>query len=133
MRTSGPQISEKMLHVKTQIDKVQLKTNEAMIYSIFENLIENAIKYTPERGQIFISLQSEKGQLVFSVSDNGPGLTEIQKERIFDRFYRVDESRSEVKGTGLGLAIVEKNVQELHGTIDVVSILGKGTTFTVKL
>jgi len=112
---------------------VQLKTNEAMIYSIFENLIENAIKYTPERGQIFISLQSEKGQIVFSVSDNGPGLTEIQKERIFDRFYRVDESRSEVKGTGLGLAIVEKNVQELHGTIDVVSILGKGTTFTVKL
>jgi len=133
LRTSGPQISEKMLHVKTQIDKVQLKTNEAMIYSIFENLIENAIKYTPERGQIFISLQSEKGQIVFSVSDNGPGLTEIQKERIFDRFYRVDESRSEVKGTGLGLAIVEKNVQELHGTIDVVSILGKGTTFTVKL
>ena len=96
-------------------------------------LIENAIKYTPAQGQIFVSLHHEQDKIIFSVTDNGPGLSEIQKERIFDRFYRADESRAEVSGTGLGLAIVEKNVQELHGTIDVVSILGKGTTFTVNL
>ncbi|RZI48074.1 sensor histidine kinase [Lactococcus kimchii] len=130
LTSSMPQISEKNLVLTQQVEKVSMRTNERMMHSIFENLIENAIKYTPEKGQIFVSLQACRSQIIFSVSDNGPGLSEIEKERIFDRFYRVDESRSET-GTGLGLAIVEKNVQELQGTIDVVSILGKGTTFTV--
>ena len=133
LQSSGPQINEKSLHLESQIEEITFKTNEPMVHSIFENLIENAIKYTPANGQIFVSLHLEQNKVIFSVTDNGPGLSEIQKERIFDRFYRVDESRAEVSGTGLGLAIVEKNVQELHGTIDVVSILGKGTTFTVNL
>ena len=133
LESAAPQLSEKNLHLETNIEKITLKTNERMVYSIFENLIENAIKYTPDHGQIFISLQNQKHKVLFSVADTGPGLTEIQKERIFDRFYRVNESRAEVKGTGLGLAIVEKNVQELQGHIDVVSLVGKGTTFTVTL
>lgn len=128
-----PQISEKNLTLTTDIVNISQKTNQQMVHSIFENLIENAIKYTGENGKIFVSLHTERNKIIFSVADNGHGLTEIQKSRIFDRFYRVDESRSEVPGTGLGLAIVEKNVQELQGHIDVVSVLGKGTTFTVYL
>ncbi|PCS00972.1 histidine kinase [Lactococcus fujiensis JCM 16395] len=130
---SMPQIQERQLQLETQIEPVKIKTNEPMIHSIFENLIENAIKYTQEGGKIFVSLTSVKGRLIFSVTDNGHGLTEIQKERIFDRFYRADESRSQVPGTGLGLAIVQKNVTDLGGKVDVVSVIGKGTTFTVKL
>nr|WP_162930821.1 HAMP domain-containing sensor histidine kinase [Lactococcus allomyrinae] len=133
LNTSRPQISEKNLHLEAQVDNITFKTNQQMVHSIFENLIENAIKYTPNDGKIIVSLQTKDRKVIFSVTDNGPGLTEIQKERIFDRFYRVDESRSEVRGTGLGLSIVEKNVQELQGHIDVVSIIGKGTTFTVTL
>lgn len=72
------------------------------------------------------------GKATFSISDNGPGLTEIEKTRIFERFYRADQTR-DADGTGLGLAIVKKNLTELDGQIDVVSIVGKGTTFTVTL
>lgn len=72
-------------------------------------------------------------KVVFTVTDNGPGLTEIEKSRIFERFYRVDESRTQVTGTGLGLSIVDKNVRELQGHIEVISVPGKGTTFTVTL
>ena len=128
-----PQISEKQLQVSANITSVDLRTNENMIHRIFKNLIENALKYTPNRGKIFISLHKSDGKVTFSVADNGPGLTDLQKSRIFDRFYRVDESRSKVAGTGLGLAIVEKNVRELGGKIDLVSVPNKGTTFTVIL
>ncbi|MGM9886771.1 MAG: sensor histidine kinase [Lactococcus sp.] len=130
---SLPQIREKNLQLDTQISSFTFKSNQGMLHSIFENLIENAIKYTQDNGKIFVSLDNVRGRLIFSVADNGFGLTEIQKERIFDRFYRVDESRSEVPGTGLGLAIVKKNVEDLGGIVDVVSILGKGTTFTVSI
>lgn len=133
IKTSERQILEKKLVLTTDLDAISQKTNQQMVHSIFENLIENAIKYTPTNGKIFISLHRDKNQILFSVSDNGHGLTEIQKSRVFDRFYRADESRTSVPGTGLGLAIVKKNVQELHGQVDVVSILGKGSTFTVRL
>jgi two-component system OmpR family sensor kinase len=103
-----------------------------MIHSIFKNLIENAIKYTADSGKVFVQLHKEQGKIIFSVADNGPGLTEIQKSRIFERFYRTDEGRMADGGTGLGLAIVEKNVRDLGGEIDLVSILDKGTTFTVR-
>lgn len=130
---SLPQIREKEMTLHSELKPLSLKTNAPMVHSIFENLIENAIKYTPEHGSIFVSLTKENSKIIFSVTDNGHGLTEIQKERIFDRFYRADESRSEVPGTGLGLAIVKKNVSDLGGYVDVISVLGKGTTFTITL
>lgn len=128
-----PQIQDKRLVLSSNITELELKSNRDMLDSIFSNLLSNAIKYTPAGGKVYVGLHKEKDKLIFTVADNGPGLTEIQKSRIFDRFYRVDESRSKVSGTGLGLAIVQKNVQELGGTIDVVSVLDKGTTFTVTL
>ncbi|MFC4652674.1 sensor histidine kinase [Lactococcus nasutitermitis] len=133
LQNSSPQIREKNLTVNNQVTNISLKSNEQMLHSIFENLIENAIKYTPNSGKILVSLYHNDKKIIFDVADNGTGLTEIQKSRIFDRFYRVDESRSQVAGTGLGLAIVKKNVRELGGRIEVVSVLGKGTTFTVTL
>lgn len=131
VKKAAPQISEKNLFMKTELSNVIQKTNQQMVYSIFENLVENAIKYTPQNGKIFVSLHSNGKKVIFTVSDNGVGLTEVQKARIFERFYRADESRSSVSGTGLGLSIVEKNVQELKGTIDVESVFGEGSTFTV--
>jgi len=132
LRTLDPQITQKNLAVTQQLDDISLKTDKVMIHSIFKNLIENAIKYTADSGKVFVQLHKEQGKIIFSVADNGPGLTEIQKSRIFERFYRTDEGRMADGGTGLGLAIVEKNVRDLGGEIDLVSILDKGTTFTVR-
>lgn len=124
-------ISEKRLLVTRQYEpKLYFKSNEKHLYAILKNLIENAINYTPDGGKIFIAASKQSDTLLFSISDNGPGLTAIEESRIFERFYRADDTRDS-EGTGLGLAIVKKNLAELGGHIDVVSVLGKGTTFTV--
>lgn len=133
LSSSQPLLDEKHLLLQTKISNISQVTNRQMVHSIFENLIENAIKYTDEHGKIFVGLHKDKTKVIFTVTDNGPGLTEIEKSRIFERFYRVDESRTQVTGTGLGLSIVDKNVRELQGHIDVISAPGKGTTFTVTL
>lgn len=133
LNTTQPLLVEKKLTLNTEIADVHHVTNRQMVHSIFENLIENAIKYTEDYGKIFIGLRQKDKKVIFTVTDNGPGLTEIEKTRIFDRFYRVDESRSQVSGTGLGLSIVDKNVRELQGKIEVISVPGRGTTFTVTL
>ena len=126
-------LDEKHLSLQTDIAPISQVTNRQMVHSIFENLIENAIKCTDDHGKIYVGLHQNKKKVVFTVTDNGPGLTEIEKSRIFERFYRVDESRTQVTGTGLGLSIVDKNVRELQGHIEVISVPGKGTTFTVTL
>ena len=124
-------ISEKRLLVTRQYEpKLYFKSNEKHLYAILKNLIENAINYTPDGGKIFIAANKQSDTLIFSISDNGHGLTAIEESRIFERFYRADDTRDS-EGTGLGLAIVKKNLAELGGHIDVVSVLGKGTTFTV--
>jgi two-component system OmpR family sensor kinase len=126
-------IQDKSLQVTTQFDQdLEVKSNEKHLYAVLKNLIENAIHYTPAGGKIFICITKMADKPTFSISDNGPGLTEIEKTRIFERFYRSDQTR-DAEGTGLGLAIVKKNLTELGGHIDVVSVVGKGTTFTVTL
>lgn len=124
-------IKDKQLTLTKQYqDKLYFKSNEKHLYAILKNLIENAINYTPSGGKIFISASKIDKKLTFTISDNGPGLTAIETSRIFERFYRADHTRDS-EGTGLGLAIVKKNLAELGGHIDVVSVLDKGTTFTV--
>ncbi|GFH41979.1 two-component sensor histidine kinase [Lactococcus hodotermopsidis] len=124
-------ISKKSLQISTHLENVTIKSNEKHLYAILKNLIENAINYTPNTGHIIISIAKTTDKITFTVSDNGPGLSEIEKTRIFERFYRSDTSRNS-DGTGLGLTIVKKNLAELGGTIEVQSVMGKGTTFTVR-
>lgn len=101
-------------------------------YQLSINLIDNAVKYSKENGEIIIITDEIKDKFVLKVSDNGIGIPEYDLPRIFERFYRVDKSRA-TKGTGLGLAIVKHIVKLFNGEISVESILDKGTTFTVKL
>lgn len=96
------------------------------------NLIENAIKYSNENGIVKIDLTLEDQYFVFKVQDNGIGIPKNDIPRIFERFYRVDKSRS-TRGTGLGLAIVKHIVKLFNGEISVKSKVGKGSTFTVKI
>ena len=109
-----------------------LRADRGMISELVENLCQNAIRYNNEGGEVHVSVYYEKGQPMLSVEDNGIGIPKDQQERIFERFYRVDKSRSkQTGGTGLGLAIV-KHIVELHDAVlHLESEPGKGTTITV--
>jgi len=98
------------------------------------NLIDNAIKYTPQGGKISVSLELQGDVAVFSVSDNGLGIDVADQDRIFERFYRVDKARSKsLGGTGLGLAIVKHIAQSHKGHIQLQSQLNQGSTFSVRI
>ncbi|MFO7859580.1 MAG: response regulator [Desulfosalsimonas sp.] len=108
--------------------------NRTNLCEVMANLISNAIRYTPEGGQIRISAGVEDNFAVFSVADTGFGIDPEEKERIFQRFYRVKtEQTRPISGTGLGLAIVKSIVEAHHGRIQVDSQPGQGSTFRVYL
>jgi two-component system phosphate regulon sensor histidine kinase PhoR len=107
-------------------------------YNLFEqvmiNLIDNAYKYVGALGNIKVSTRTEGAYDILEVSDDGMGIPLDQQHRIFERFFRVDSSRSsEVEGTGLGLSIVKHIIQKHDGKIKVSSTTGRGTSFTVSL
>lgn len=110
-----------------EIDPLQL--SDALL-----NLLDNAVKYTPERGRIELNASRDRNDIVFVVADNGSGIPKEQLPRIFERFYRVDKSRSrEIGGTGLGLSIAKHTVENHGGTISVESEPGSGTRFTIRI
>jgi len=98
------------------------------------NLLDNAVKFTPEGGRIEVSARPSSGRVVVSVKDNGVGIPSEDIGRIFERFYRVGRSRDRREGgTGLGLAIAKHLTQAMGGTIEVESRPGAGTSFRVSL
>ena len=104
------------------------------VEQILDNLLDNALKYTPEGGHIRVSWGEEDGQAWVRVADDGIGIPEADLPRIFERFYRVDKARSrQIGGTGLGLAIVKHLTQAMKGTVQASSRVGRGATFTVRL
>ncbi len=105
-----------------------------MLAQVFLNLLENAIKYTPTRGQIKIMGTFTADQIQIAVSDTGMGIQKQDLPRIFERFYRVDKARSRQQGgTGLGLAIVKHIIERHSGTVSVQSLPDQGTTFLITL
>ena len=108
--------------------------DEEAVGQIVENLVDNAVKYTPAGGRIGVSWRDEGEQVTLEVTDTGIGIPERDLPRIFERFYRVDRARSRaLGGTGLGLSIVKHLVQAMHGSVRASSRLGEGTTFQVQL
>ena len=113
---------------------VSLMADESKLSQVVYNLIDNAIKYTPEGGKVIVNLHTDSRQAVLSVHDTGIGIPEKDVPHIFDRFYRVDKARSrETGGTGLGLSIVRQMVQLHGGEITVESASDAGSVFTVTL
>ena len=105
-----------------------------LLHSILYNLCDNAIKYNKNGGEVTVSVERQDADAVLTVSDTGIGIPAQEQARIFERFYRVDKSRSkEVGGTGLGLSIVKHAVLIHHGTIEVDSAVDEETTITVRL
>jgi len=107
-----------------------LLANSDGLARVLINLLDNAVKFTPEGGEITLSAFQAAGRVVLSVTDSGVGIPSEEIARIFERFYRVDHSRDRQEGgTGLGLAITKHLTQAMGGTIDVESAPGRGTTF----
>ena len=106
--------------------------NHALIHSLIYNLCDNAIIYNRDKGDVTVGINSNEDKIVLTVQDTGVGIAKDEQERIFERFYRVDKSRSKkLGGTGLGLSIVKHAVNQHHADIKVESQLGLGTKMTV--
>ena len=114
-----------MREVYAEIDDVKMNM-------VITNLVENAVKYNRDHGKVRVTINADPYNFYVSVEDTGVGIPKDSLDKIYERFYRVDKSRSrEVGGTGLGLSITKSIVLQHHGAIDVQSILGEGTKFTV--
>ena len=135
LETLGGQISEKKLnlHVDLPADMPPVRGNPIRLRQMVDNLIGNAIKYTPEGGEITIAVEVQKDQDILRISDNGPGIPPSDQPHIFEKFYRASNVPKGVGGSGLGLAIVKSIIDNHQGRIWVDSLLGLGTTFTVVL
>ena len=123
---------KKDLELFIDMDELEYRGNKALLNQVWINLIDNAIKFSPQNGKIKLKLHRKKDQVVFQILDNGCGMDEETKNHIFDRFYQGDSSHT-AEGNGIGLTVVEKIVHLHKGQIRVVSEAGIGTTFTVNL
>ncbi len=120
--------------VETDFDSVVVKGVRQQLYAITFNLLDNAIKYNKAGGKIFARVKRENDYAVVTVKDTGIGISDADKERVFERFYRADKSRSkEVGGTGLGLSIVKHACLIHDAEITLDSVEGEGTTVVVKI
>lgn len=126
------EIEEKQLQLICDFEDIRLKTVEAYLEIILNNLISNAVKFTDQKGIITLRLYTQNNQLIFSIADTGCGMSQDTGNHIFEKFYQGDTSHKQ-EGNGLGLALVKKAVDYLEGEIEVESVLGQGTTFTIKL
>lgn len=124
----------KSIQIQTQLEHASLQGNETLLRQAFHNLLSNAIKYSHPESHIFVRLLKSKDYASIEVEDQGIGIPESAIPKLFDRFYRVDESRARTEGgTGLGLSIAERIVHCHQGQISVDSVLGEGSTFRIVL
>jgi len=129
------QIKEKNLKLIMDISEnmQEIRVNPIRIRQMLDNLVGNAIKYTPRDGNVKIHMSIQDDQLILKVEDTGPGIQPDEQGKVFDKFYRASTVPREVEGTGLGLAIVKSIVDSHQGRVWVDSIVGSGSTFTVLL
>ncbi|AWW27094.1 ATP-binding protein [Acetobacterium carbinolicum] len=122
----------KNIDLDIQLDEMIYKGDQELMAQVIINLLTNAIHHTPENGEIRIDLKATAKEVIVKIVDTGKGITKEDQEKIFDRFYKADQSRS-TPGTGLGLTISQRIVSLHGGTIAVESTLGAGSTFCVRL
>ncbi|AFQ43930.1 sensor histidine kinase [Desulfosporosinus meridiei] len=129
-----PQWKAKNIIPETTLPKITVYGNEDLLKQVWINLLVNALKFTPENGELNVSLKQDGETVVCIISDNGIGIAPAEQMHIFERFYKVDKSRDRsLGGNGLGLALVKKIINLHQGKVTVESELGKGTVFQVKL
>ena len=127
-----PAWEKKDIEFDVELDSIEYVGNENMMHHIWDNLIGNAIKFNPQYGLIRIRLEKQADDVIFTIEDSGPGISDDAKKHIFDKFYQADSSHKE-EGNGLGLALVKKILSMSNGEISVENISSGGCRFTVVL
>ena len=122
----------KNIELDIQLDEISYWGDQELMAQVFINLLTNAINHTPENGAITLLLKATTMDIVFEIKDTGEGISPEDQEKIFDRFYKGDQSRS-TPGTGLGLTICQRIIDLHGGSISVESAVGEGSRFCVKL
>lgn len=129
-----PVLMEKKVTVHCTMDDTEVQADCGLFREMIMNLLDNAVKYNRPGGHVYIDVHHDVYKAFFVIRDTGIGIPEDKQQRVFERFYRADSSRSrKIKGTGLGLAIVKHIVEQHHGTIHLDSKENEGTTITVTL
>lgn len=123
---------EKQIEFQVDLENVSYAGNEGLLMQIWSNLLDNAIKFSPQKGIISVSLKKGEHQVIFVIADEGPGIQEEVKNRIFDKFYQADGSHKS-EGNGLGLALVKRILDLNQGTIAAENRDYGGCAFTVTL
>lgn len=130
-----PQWIAKEIKFDIELESITLSADQDQLKQVWTNLLNNAIKFTPEKGKIMIEGKVKEGQAVISITDNGIGIPEHERKDIFKPFHKVDKSRnSSTKGNGLGLSIMKKIIELHHGDVEVTTGFKEtGTTFIIKI
>jgi two-component system, OmpR family, phosphate regulon sensor histidine kinase PhoR len=130
-----PQWTSKAIEMDVSFEEVTITADEDLLGQVWNNLLYNSIKFTPQDGRVCVDLYQQDGIIAFGITDTGIGISEDDQAHIFERFYKADKSRtrSNSGGSGLGLSIAQKIIEMHHGTIAVTSKPGEGTTFSVSL
>ncbi len=126
------QWDRKNIEINADLDRTNYNGNESMMQHIWSNLISNAIKFSPENGTIKLCLKQNDGSIIFSIEDDGPGLSEEAQKHLYDKFYQADNSHKQ-EGNGLGLTLVKRILTIENGTIQAENLPEKGCRFTVIL
>ena len=131
----SPQAHHRGVTVLSETEPVYVHGNHSLLSELLVNLLDNAVKYNRQNGQVSVKLsKTADNHMVITVSDTGIGIPKDQQNRVFERFYRVESSRSkETGGTGLGLAMCKHIISRHHGTVTLDSVEGRGTTITVTM
>ena len=129
----SPSWEKKEISFTANLEPAEYGGNEELMRHVWINLLNNAVKYTPEGGEITVTLENRPGELAVTVADTGIGMSEEVRAHIFDKYYQGSASGSGGKGLGLGLSIVRRIVELCGGTIQVSSVEDQGSAFTVLL
>ncbi len=135
LTTAAIQASQKGIIIDKQITSstIVATVDGSRIAQVIINLLDNAVKFTPRNGSVSLRMTADDSMVEIAVADSGMGIPAESIPRLFEKFYRVHRPGQEVRGTGLGLAIARQLIQMHGGTIDVESVVGQGSTFTVRL
>jgi two-component system sensor histidine kinase GlrK len=124
----------RQLVLDVSLDPVALDGDRAKLQTLVDNLVSNAIKFSPEKGRLQVHLRAHEGQAVIEVADSGPGIPENERRRVFDAFYQGSNvANGHVRGTGLGLSIAREYAQAHSGYIEVIDSEGSGACLRVVL
>ena len=124
--------SVKKIEFDMDLPRLSIYSSEQLLEQVWSNILDNAIKFSPEGSEITVTLQQTQDHISVTITDKGDGMTEEVQKHIFDKFYQGDPSRKS-EGNGIGLALVKRIVELCHGSVTVTSAPGKGASFTVTL